>query len=297
MPPLPGFSDNGFFSRGEAVAASKALLKPLVPYFSDGKARIKLPVTSGAHFDDTAAELEGYARPLWVVATLLAAQERNAGENDTEASSLLQNWVHGLQNGVNPLHPDFWGDIGDWDQRMVEAEVLSFALLSAPESFYEPLSETAKANLKAWLQGLNGKIMPENNWRWFRVFSNLALIKVCGGEKDAYWPLINEDLNTLNKFYIDEGWSSDGIWRPAAADAKDEGTGENAARGRHADYYSGSFAIQFSQILYAKFAADIDPERCNVFKKRAYEFVQSFWAYFDTCGTLTWPCDTEPRKC
>ena len=168
---------------------------------------------------------------------------------------------------------------------------------SAPESFYEPLSETAKANLKAWLQGLNGKIMPENNWRWFRVFSNLALIKVCGGEKDAYWPLINEDLNTLNKFYIDEGWSSDGIWRPAAADAKDEGTGENAARGRHADYYSGSFAIQFSQILYAKFAADIDPERCNVFKKRAYEFVQSFWAYFDTCGTLTWPCDTEPRKC
>ncbi|KAJ4148535.1 hypothetical protein LMH87_003000 [Akanthomyces muscarius] len=284
MPPLPGFSDNGFFSRGEAVAASKALLKPLVPYFSDGKARIKLPVTSGAHFDDTAAELEGYARPLWVVATLLAAQERNAGENDTEASSLLQNWVHGLQNGVNPLHPDFWGDIGDWDQRMVEAEVLSFALLSAPESFYEPLSETAKANLKAWLQGLNGKIMPENNWRWFRVFSNLALIKVCGGEKDAYWPLINEDLNTLNKFYIDEGWSSDGIWRPAAADAKDEGTGENAARGRHADYYSGSFAIQFSQILYAKFAADIDPERCNVFKKRAYEFVQSFWAYFDTCG-------------
>ncbi|OAR01037.1 hypothetical protein LLEC1_04504 [Akanthomyces lecanii] len=284
MPPLPGFSDNGFSSRNEVIAASKALLTPLVPYFSEGKARIKLPVTSGAHFDDTAADLEGYARPLWVVATLLGAQECNTGKDDMASSSLLSHWVEGLQNGVNPSHPDYWGAIGDWDQRMVEAEVLSFALLSAPESFYEPLNETAKSNVKIWLQGLNGKIMPENNWRWFRVFSNLALIKVCGEEKDAYRALINEDLSTLDGFYIGKGWSSDGVWRPAAADAKEEGIGENAARGRHADYYSGSFAIQFSQILYAKFAADIDPERCIIFKSRAHEFIQLFWAYFDAHG-------------
>lgn len=299
MPPLAGFSDNGFSSRTEAVAASKALLRPLVPYFSQGKARIKIPVTSGAHFDDTAAELEGYARPLWVVATLLAAQQRNAGHDDAESSSLLDHWIQGLQNGVDPLHPDYWGAIGDWDQRMVEAEVISFALLSAPASFYDPLTEIARTNIRAWLKGLNGKVMPENNWRWFRVFSNLALIKVCGEDKDAYWPLINEDLNTLDKFYIDDGWSSDGIWRPAAANAKEEGTGENATRGRHADYYSGSFAIQFSQILYAKFAADLDPERSHVFRIRAHQFIQSFWAYFDTCGmSASRPsCDSELPEC
>ncbi|OAA72355.1 hypothetical protein ISF_01428 [Cordyceps fumosorosea ARSEF 2679] len=284
MPPLPGFSDNGFARRTEVVAASKALLQPLVAYSSKGNARVKIPITSGAHFDDAAAELEGYARPLWVVATLLAAQPRSTGKQDSSDDSLLGHWMRGLENGVDPSHPEYWGAIGDWDQRMVEAEVISFALLSAPESFYRPLSGTAKSNVKAWLKGLNGKVMPENNWRWFRVFSNLALVKVCGEEWAAYWPLIKADLETLDKFYIGDGWSSDGIWRPATSDPTKEGVGEDAARGRHADYYSGSFAIQFSQILYAKFAADLDPERCQGFKKRAHQFIQSFWAYFDTDG-------------
>lgn len=292
MPPLPGFSDNGFTSRSEAVAASKALLRPLAPYLSQGHARVKIPVTSGAHFDDAAGALEGYARPLWVVATLLAARRHHADEADAESSDLLNHWVQGLQNGVDPSHSEYWGAIGDWDQRMVEAEVISFALLSAPADFYTPLDETAKSNLKAWLNGLNGKIMPENNWRWFRVFSNVALIQVCGEDKDTYWPLIKQDLDTLDQFYLADGWSSDGIWRPAATDVKDEGTGENAARGRHADYYSGSFAIQFSQILYTKFAAELDPQRCSIFKKRAHEFIESFWAYFNTEGTSTSsPCN------
>ncbi|TQV90606.1 hypothetical protein IF1G_10758 [Cordyceps javanica] len=285
MPPLPGFSSNSFSSRSEVVAASTALLRPLVPYFSESNARVKIAVTSGAHFDDTAAELEGYARPLWVVATLLAAQKHDAREDYTASESLLDHWVKGLQNGVDPSHQDYWGPIGDWDQRMVEAEVISFALLSAPEVFYEPLDKAAKVNLKAWLHGLNGKIMPENNWRWFRVFSNLALIKVCGEDRGQYWPLITEDLNTLDKFYLGDGWSSDGIWRPPTSEADEEGIGEDAARGRHADYYSGSFAIQFSQILYSKFALDLDPERCEIFKQRAHQFIQSFWAYFDTDGS------------
>lgn len=292
MPPLPGFSDNEFSSRSEAVSAANALLKPLIQYFSEGKARIKTPFTSGAHFDDTAAELEGYARPLWVVATLLSSQANNAESHDEASSSILEYWVQGLQNGVDPSHLEYWGAMGDWDQRMVEAEVISFALLTAPDSFYKPLNEIAKSNLKEWLKTINGKVMPENNWRWFRIFCNLALIKVCGEDKEVYWPLMDDDLSLLEKFYVDDGWSSDGIWRPAATDPEAEGVGEDAARGRHADYYSGSFAIQFSQIMYAKFASDLDPKRCEAFKQRAYQYIESFWAYFDTCGksiSAGWP--------
>ncbi|KAJ3494517.1 hypothetical protein NLG97_g4031 [Lecanicillium saksenae] len=284
MPPLRGFWTNALVSRADAVTAAKSFLIPLLPYFSDGNALIKLPITSGAHFDDTAAALEGYARPLWVVATLLAARKHAYGQDDAEFQPILDLWFQGLQNGVDPSHDDYWGTMGDWDQRMVEAEVISFALLTAPDSFYEPLSPAAKINLATWLKGINGKIMPENNWRWFRVFCNLALIKVCGEEKDAYWPLIDKDLHTLEEFYLDDGWSSDGIWRPATAVPEDEGMGENSGRGRHADYYSGSFAIQFSQIMYAKIARDIDPERCAIFKRRACQFITSFWAYFDTDG-------------
>ena len=48
----------------------------------------------------------------------------------------------------------------------------------------------------------------------------------------------------------------------------------------------GSFAIQFSQLLYVKYAADIDPERCEVFRARAAEFADGFWRYFDINGKL-----------
>lgn len=270
------------------MAAAEALLEPLIPHFLEGNTKIILPINSGAHFDETAAGLEGYARPLWVVAALLAARQ-NSEAQSSSSNSLLQFWIQGLQNGVDPTHKGYWGAIGDWDQRMVEAEILSFALLAAPDAFYAPLSNEAKGNLAQWLKGLNGKVMPENNWRFFRVMSNLALIKVCGEDRQVYWPLMEQDLQTLEAFYLTDGWSSDGVWRPFTVGYSSEGAGENAARGRHADYYSGSFAIQFSQLLYSKFASDLDPERCKSFTKRAKQFIQTFWSYFDTDGASNIP--------
>lgn len=55
--------------------------------------------------------------------------------------------------------------------------------------------------------------------------------------------------------------------------------------GRQADYYSGSFAIQFSQLLYVKFASHLDPERAERYRLGAREFGASFWRYFDKNGT------------
>ncbi|KAK2608893.1 hypothetical protein QQS21_002606 [Conoideocrella luteorostrata] len=283
MPQLSGFSNNPLQTKEDVTTATRALLQPLIPYFSAGRARIRLPIASGAHFDEVAADLEGYARPLWVVAALLA-DDRDNNNHETRSTSLVEPWIEGLRNGIDPLHADYWGPIGDWDQRMVEAEIISFALLTAPESFYEPLSGDDKTNLVSWLRGLNGKVMPENNWRWFRVLSNLALIKVCGVEKSTLWPFIQQDLETLESFYISDGWSSDGVWRPTSNDPEQEGTGSNAPRGRHADYYSGSFALQFSQMLYSRFASDLDPDRCSVFRDRAKQFIRSFWSYFDEEG-------------
>lgn len=283
MPPLSGFSDNPFVSRNDAVTATRALIEPLVPYFSQGKARINIPLTSGAHFDGAAAQLEGYGRPLWAVAALLSGQGEH-GPSDAISQQLLKNWIEGLENGVNPLHAEYWGPIGDWDQRMVEAEVISFALLAVPEILYTPLSADAKGNLQSWLEGMNGKVMPENNWRWFRVFTNLALIKVCGASEEVHWPIMKQDLKVLDSFVIGDGWSSDGVWKPHDMDETGKHTAENAGRSRQADYYSGSFAIQFSQMLYCKFASDLDPERCQRFREGINDFCRTYWTFFDIDG-------------
>lgn len=266
MPPLAGFSDNPFRTRDDFATAALSLLRALQKYQSPGGARIRLPVATGAHFDDVAAQLEGFARPLWAVA-VFAEAARHDGVDD-RLDGLIQPFVEGLANGTDPEHVEYWGLYDGTDQRMVEKEIVSFALLAAPGVFYDEQTPEAKANIVRWLRAINDHPTAENNWIWFRVMTNMALIRTCGVPKEELWPRVEKDLQHLDSFFLDDAWSSDGAW----------------SERRQADYYSGSFAIQFSQLLYVKFAADIDPERCEMFRERARKFAQQFVLYFDRNG-------------
>jgi hypothetical protein len=165
MPPLPGFSDNDFSTRDNWVRCTVALLRPLHTCFSPGRARVRVPVGTGAHFDEIAAQHEGFARPLWAVGALLAGSAQDS-QDQLELRQAVQPWIDGLATGTDPNHADYWGDIVDSDQRMVEAEIISYALLAAPEVLYDPLSDAQKGNWIRWLRSLKGRTMPENNWRW-----------------------------------------------------------------------------------------------------------------------------------
>lgn len=284
---LRGFTDNPFVTREDCIAATHALLTPLKSYSSPLGARIRLPVSTGTHFDEVAAQVEGFARPLWAVGALLASES----SSQTTIDPLLQSWVTGLIAGTDPDNTpgpngEYWGPIIDQDQRMVELEIIAYALLSAPEAFVPPLpvdprnpSPTEEANLRArsnlitYLQAINGKTMPENNWRFFRILTNLALVKVLGVPYAELKDGMDADHALLESFYRSEGWASDGLW--------------SAETNRQADYYSGSFAIQFSQLLYIKYAADIDPKRCDIFRARAVEFATGFCRYFDVNGMFS----------
>jgi len=50
------------------------------------------------------------------------------------------------------------------------------------------------------------------------------------------------------------------------------------------DYYSGSYAIQYLQLLYAKLAGDSDPKRAQEFKDRARQFALDFAHYMAPDG-------------
>jgi hypothetical protein len=265
MPPLPGFSDNSFTTYQDFRDACTALLVALEPYHSSEGARIKLPLVTGTHFDDVAAQLEGYARPLWAIGALMHSETTVSDE----LKQLVANYAQGLASGTDPSNSEYWGPVIVRDQRMVEMEIISFALLAAPHAMFHSQTEAARANITAWLKTINGKDVPVMNWLWFRIMTNLALVKVCGVSYEEVREEMKADLDHTEEFYLSEGWSADGIW---------------SDHGRQADYYSGSFAIQFSQLLYAKMAQDIDPERCDTFRSRAREFALSFWRYFDSNG-------------
>lgn len=241
------------------------MLKPLEAYKSPGEARVKLPTATGTGFSEVAAQLEGFARPLWLVGPLLKSSE---SQGIPEIN--LRSWVTGLKNGTDPTSTEYWGDLGDFDQRMVEMESIAYALLLKPDTFTNAYDQTAQANLVAWLKQINSKTMSQNNWRWFRVFVNLALIKSLGVPGEEVNDIIKSDLKILDNFYLGDGWSSDGLW----CDER-----------KQVDYYSGSFAIQFAQLLFIKFAPGFDPKRTERYKIQARQFASGFWRYFDAQGT------------
>ncbi|CAI4218889.1 unnamed protein product [Parascedosporium putredinis] len=285
MPPLPGFSDNPLVTRDDVIHAAKSLLRPLTTYFSPCKARIRLPVSTGTHFDETAAQLEGFARPLWAIAPLLLG-----GDVDPP---LYDAWIEGFAAGTDPHHPEYWGDIKDMDQRMVEAEMLAFALLATPrDKLWERLADSTQTNLVSWFMRMQRKEMPPINWLWFRVFVSLALIKVCGVPEAEIRAQLDDDMRALDSFYLTDGWSSDGIWRHPDDDEKEyeilreTGIAGRLPTGRSADFYSGSFAIQFSQLLYVRFAADIDPDRAERYRVQARSFSLGFSRYFGADGAV-----------
>ncbi|KAH7159460.1 hypothetical protein B0J13DRAFT_108651 [Dactylonectria estremocensis] len=283
MPPLTGFSDNPLRTRADVVRAAVALLKPLTQYFSPAHARIRIPHAIGTQFDETAAQLEGFSRPLWAIGALLMGGE--------SCWDLIDQWVEGFEAGVNPEHPEYWGDIKDMDQRMVETEMISFALLAAPKQLlWERFSPETQRNMIRWLLGLHGKVMPPANWLWFRVFANLALARVCGADGPDVRESMRADFEILDSMYICDGWSGDGVWRNPELDEEEyrvyleTGRANTTMGSRNVCYYSGSFAIQFSQLLYVRLAGDMDPERTEKYCQQARDFGQGFARFFDSNG-------------
>ncbi|KAF5537624.1 hypothetical protein FMEXI_9831 [Fusarium mexicanum] len=258
MPGLPGFSDNPFRDRHDLLRAATAIIRPLEQYRSKSKARVKLYPSTAAGFDDIAAQLEGFARPLWAISGLV----------DKSVEPSMRSWLRGIEAGVDPENPEYWGHLGSFDQRMVEMESIAFALLTEPHVILSFLNLESTKNLEQWLQQINNFDMPRNNWRWFRVLVNLALMKVLGSDKDKARQAMDADFELLDQFYLGEGWSSDGVW------------GDDR---KQADYYSGSFAIQFAQLLYVHCAVD-DEKRVAKYRQQAMEFASEYWRYFDTNG-------------
>jgi hypothetical protein len=141
---------NPLKTREDLKAFLKDLLNPLEPHTSPGGALIRLGNTA-THYDERAAQLESFSRPLWGLASLLA------GGGSYEGAA---RWVKGFTSGTNPDHEEFWGDMRDKDQRMVECAAIGYTLAVSREAIWDPLEANAKKNLEQWLGGMNDKVGP-----------------------------------------------------------------------------------------------------------------------------------------
>ena len=242
-------SDNPLATRADVQRAVGDLFAPLLPYFSKSGARVRLSAAS-AHFDRAAAELEGFARPLWGLVPLVAG-------GGTFAHWHL--YTNGLGAGTDPEHPDYWGDISDIDQRQVELAAIALALLLARQHVWDPLDDTAKQHVAAYLVAGRSHRFVDSNWRFFRVLIDLALdacgVPVAPSDTQAY-------LGGIERFALGNGWYRDGPIRSA-------------------DHYI-PFAFHYYGLIYAALSGDA--ARAQEFRSRAGQFAQAIRHWYAADG-------------
>lgn len=245
--PLAG---NPLESRADIQKALRDLFQPLLPYFSAGGARVRLGA-GAAHFDRAAADLEGFARPLWGLAPLAAG------------GAIFEHWElyrQGLANGTDPDHPEYWGKVHSTDQRMVELAAIGFTLRLLPQLVWDPLPARARQNLAAYLLRARELDYVNNNWKFFRILVDLGLEQV-GIELDR--SLTERYLEELDGFYLGDGWYRDGPQR-------------------RADHYI-PFAMHFYGLIYARLQRG-DDARAERYRERARLFAQDIRHWYDDEG-------------
>ncbi|WP_085027743.1 DUF2264 domain-containing protein [Ensifer aridi] len=243
--PLRG---NPLETRGDMQRALIDLFDPLLPYFSEGNARVRLDAAAG-HFDRAAADLEGFARPLWGLAPFSGGGGHFAH---------WERYADGIANGTDPNHPEYWGTVNGRDQRMVELAALGFALALVPEKLWDPLSCRARENLLAYLLHARQFDYADNNWKFFRIFVDIALDRL-GVEYDR--SLTRAYLAELDGFYIADGWYRDG-------------------NVRRIDHYI-PFAMHFYGLIYSRL---VDDDHAKRYRERALAFAQDFRHWFGEDG-------------
>ncbi|MCP2137634.1 hypothetical protein J2S28_004737 [Rhizobium sp. SLBN-94] len=245
--PLHG---NPLKTRADVRRALDDSFAPLLPYFSQGSARVTLS-GAAAHFDRAAADLEGFARPLWGIAPLALS-----GDHFDHWPLLAQ----GIANGTDPSHPEYWGDVRQKDQRLVELAAIGFALRLAPQHLWEPLSDVQKDNVRRYLLTARERNYADNNWKFFRVMVDMALDHL-GIEFDR--SLTEAFQKELDEFYIADGWYRDGNYR-------------------RIDHYI-AFAMHFYSLIYAKLSKP-DDAYAERYRERARLFAGDFASWFDEDG-------------
>lgn len=253
---------NEFRTRSDLANLLLDWIRPLKTCYSEGHAMLHVGNTA-AHYGEKSARMEGFSRVLWGVGPLLATQNQDLSR---EALAEVEEWnricLDGLVHGTDPTHAEYWGDVYDFDQKMVEMAAIVTMLLLAPDKIWKPLTEEQKRNVREWLNQINHLGVHPNNWRFFRILVNVFFtVQMLQPNQER----LAEDLQVIENCYDGDGWYYDG--NPGQM-----------------DYYI-PFAMHYYSLIYAHFMKNVDGERCRSFVERAQLFYKDYIYWFSKDGS------------
>ncbi len=253
---------NPIRTREDVIGALLTMCRPLKNKFSKGHSFLYLGDT-GAHYGDKSARMEGYARVLWGIGPLLS---QDTGDLPDAVQKEIEEYYNifrdGLLHGTDPAHEEYWGELQDYDQMMVEMAALVTAIALNQDKLWHSLSDTARSNIYQWLDQINTHKVHPNNWRFFRILVNMTFCKL---GLDWNKKNMDADLQIIEDCYTGGGWYYDG----------------NAGQ---VDYYI-PFAMHFYSLIYAEVMEKEDMERALLFKSRSAQFAKDFIYWFANDGS------------
>lgn len=227
------------------------VLNAVTPFFKKSSSRIDL-ANFTAHYGQSVASMEAFSRLLWGVAPLLAGGQEPAR---------FALYIQAIKDGTNPAHPDYWGEIGAIDQRLVEMAAYGLLLAIANQSLLAHFSINERQNLWLWLKQSETAVIPDNNWHFFPILVQVGFHH-CG--MPVNHDALESHFAAMERYWLGDGWYSDGPGCPR-------------------DYYI-SMAFHFYGLIYAQLMQDVDPTRCDELRQRAMVFADDFIHFFAENG-------------
>jgi hypothetical protein len=204
---LSDFHNGGTLNSNSYRMLFAYFIRGFETYHSPGGATALYPGMPSRNGESSDA-LEGFSRIMSLVAAWVHSgrpSKISAASGDlVDLPTLFQ---RGLVSGTDPQSAEYWGDIHDLNQRIVEASDVALALWLLRDWVWPKMSASEKSNVIAWLRQVEGKRVPDNNWHLFHVFID-AVLRSFGVATDRATAI--KHYVRFKEFYRGDGWFSDG---------------------------------------------------------------------------------------
>ena len=187
----------------------------LFRYFVEGWNQYKSPMRALARYPgwrswsgEEIDAMEGFARmmPLFA-AWVRGGRERRIQMTTGAEVDLVESFRDGLLAGTNPASSEYWGSIGNHDQRIVEAADIALALWLLREEIWNDLRESDRSHVVKWLTQIDHVETPDNNWHLFAVQVS-CILKALGRPIPS--STARKRYERVKRFYRGDGWFGDG---------------------------------------------------------------------------------------
>lgn len=236
------------------------LIKGVLASASAGGARIHLAGPQNRY-----NQLEGFARSFIMVGPWLRTSKIGMITVAGETINIARFYQQGLLAGTDPNHPEYWGEIGDRSQQLVECASLAWSLYLSQAHIWDQFSPIQKQQIASYLFQCTQVRSYRNNWLLFNVIVNTVL-KLLGMPYAA--KQIEENLRACNEMYLGDGWYQDG-------------------ESNQIDYYN-LWAFHYYHLIWVILDGDSQPAIARVHRQRMSLLMQNFRYFFAGDGSI--PC-------